>query len=315
LRFLVLAWVMCFQTANLDQAENLIANNPDAAEKVLLKAVGESETEAKASLLLCHLYTDKGDYEKALPHGKRAVELLPQDSRAHFYYAVAIRQKMSNSTFFAMSNTGKYKKLLNKAIELDAHNYDAYEEKFGFFMNAPAIAGGGVDHAEELAEELVKVNRERGLVLQWQVHGKKSEPAKRLDIAQTLVGMAPEKIRYQFFKGFSLQGLDRNDEAADFFESLYQNHPEELGALYQAARSRILGKFDQHKAVTLLDTYIEKADEKTQPSRAAAHWRAGMALEQMGEFEEAIKRYERSLELEPDFENAKKALKKLKKRV
>lgn len=315
MRFLVLTWVICFQTTNLDQVENLITSDPDAAEKVLLKAIGDSQTEAQATLLLCHLYTSKGDYKSALPYGKKAIELLPKESRAHYYYAVAIRQKMSNNTFFAMSNTGKYKSLLDEAIALDPHNYDAYEEKFGFFMNAPAIAGGSVDHAEDLAKALTALNQERGMVLLWQVYGKKSNHPKRLEIAQKLVDLAPEKMRYQFFKGFSLQGLDRNQDAATFFESLYHDHPGELGALYQAARSRILGEFEQEKAIALLDSYIEKAGVETQPSRAAAHWRAGIALEQLGKLEAALQRYEISVEMEPDFESAKKSLKKLKKRL
>lgn len=308
----VLAMSLAFQSSDFAQIETLIRDNPAEAEKALLKAVDVAETEARAALLLCHLYTNQNDYEKALPYGKKAVELLPEDSQANYLYAVAIRQKMSDSTMFAMANSGKYKKLLDKAIEADSNNLDAYEEKFGFLMNAPAIAGGSIEKADALAAEVKEKNRERGLIMQYNINQKRENHLQSFEIAKELIALNPEKMRYQFFYGFSLQALEKFTDASTFFVELYQKNPSEIGALYQTARSHILGEFDQEKAIAALDSYIEKANEKTQPSIAAAHWRAGMAYQQLGDKENAHKRYTESLRLDPDMEEAKKALKQLK---
>jgi CubicO group peptidase (beta-lactamase class C family) len=84
-----------------------------------------------------------------------------------------------------------------------------------------------------------------------------------------------------------------------------------LPSLYQSARSRILGKLDMGTAVKELDRYIELADENTQPSIAAAWWRKGSAYEELGDVERAIECYEKSLDLDADFEEARQALDRL----
>lgn len=310
--FIFFTFLFVQQPPSANSLEGLLNGNPEVAEKALLMAVDDQKTEAQASLLLCKLYTDQNNYEKALPYGKKAVELLPEVSDAHYFYAVAIRQKMSKNTMFGMSHVGKYKKLLDQAIELDRNNLDAYEEKIGFLMNAPPIAGGSKEKAEALAKELLEINKERGLVQLWTVYESNPQPEKRAEVASELIALKPDNVRYQFFMGFSLQGQNKNKEAAQYFEGIYEQDQNELGALYQMARSRILGDFQLEKAIAYLDEYIEKANEKTQPSIAAAHWRAGVAHEKLDQKDLARSRYQSALKADPKFSEAKKALKKLK---
>lgn len=313
--YLFLLFAIFPQTESLSSLETLVSENPGEAEKALLKVVSDKEKEAMASLLLCRLYTNQNDYKKALPYGEQASKLLPDNSDAQYYYAVAIRQKMTNNTMFAMGNTGKYKKLLDRAIELDKENIPAYEEQFGFFMNAPSIAGGSKEKAESLANELLEINREKGLAMLYRVYQNKKIYDKQLATADELLTMAPDNRQYLFFKGYALQNASKHQEAVEFFENAYKKDPNDLAALYQMARSRILGEFDLDRAVSILDEYIEKADERSQPSAAAAHWRAGNAYEKMNKLPEARKRYEASLELDPRFPESKQALKKLKKKM
>ena len=77
-----------------------------------------------------------------------------------------------------------------------------------------------------------------------------------------------------------------------------------MPSLYQAARTRILGEFDQETAINLLDQYISLADESTRPSIAAAWWRKGVVYEQLGETEKAITRHEKCLELDEGWAEA-----------
>lgn len=86
-----------------------------------------------------------------------------------------------------------------------------------------------------------------------------------------------------------------------------------LPSLYQSARSKLLGEFDQEDAIEELDHYIALADKKSQPSVAAAWWRKGTAHEQLKQAERAIKCYEKCLALDPKMERAKEALAKLRK--
>ena len=63
-------------------------------------------------------------------------------------------------------------------------------------------------------------------------------------------------------------------------------------------------------ALTLyLDHHVDPSDTVFPPS---AHWRLGMLYEHKGDTEQARGSYEKALQLNPDHEEARKALKKLK---
>ncbi|UCG52699.1 MAG: tetratricopeptide repeat protein [Candidatus Latescibacterota bacterium] len=122
--------------------------------------------------------------------------------------------------------------------------------------------------------------------------------------------MTTEKVLWHR-KGMALQGDEKYREALEYFEKCVKGSDPYLPALYQAARTRILGEFEQERAIELLDRYIELATANTEPSAAAAWWRKGIAYEQLGDNDKAITSYRKSLELDREFANAKQALERL----
>lgn len=112
-------------------------------------------------------------------------------------------------------------------------------------------------------------------------------------------------------KGMALQEAEKYQEALEYFDRCVEESDPHLPSLYQAARTRILGEFEQARAIELLDRYIELAGPNTEPSAAAACWRKGVAYEQLGDNDEAIASYRKSLELDPAFANSKEALERL----
>jgi CubicO group peptidase (beta-lactamase class C family) len=115
-----------------------------------------------------------------------------------------------------------------------------------------------------------------------------------------------------FFKrAMFLQQKEEFAKAIEILEKNLRGDEPHMPSLYQAARSRILGGFEQERALELLDHYIELAVESTQPSVAAAWWRKGLAYEQLGNRDSALACHRKSLELEPGFEMAQEALARL----
>jgi CubicO group peptidase (beta-lactamase class C family) len=112
-----------------------------------------------------------------------------------------------------------------------------------------------------------------------------------------------------FYKrAMHFQAQGDHPKAIDIFRKNIEQTIPHLPSLYQSARSRILGEFEEEKAIELLDTYINLATDKTQPSIAAAWWRKGVANEQLGRTALAIECYQTSLKLDPSFEYARQAL-------
>jgi tetratricopeptide (TPR) repeat protein len=113
-------------------------------------------------------------------------------------------------------------------------------------------------------------------------------------------------------RGMHLQDRGLYAKALEAFERNILSDRPHMPSLYQAARTRIIGKFDQEKAIDLLDRYVSLADESTRPSIAAAWWRKGVAYEQMGDIEKAMACHEKCLELDQGFPDAQAALERLR---
>jgi CubicO group peptidase (beta-lactamase class C family) len=116
-------------------------------------------------------------------------------------------------------------------------------------------------------------------------------------------------LRYR--EGMELQQAERYKDAAMLFTQNIQGEDPHLPSLYQAARTRLLGEYEQEKALRLLDRYISLGNENSEPSLAAAWWRKGVACEQLGDPDRAIVCYRRSLEIDPAFSYALEALEQL----
>ena len=309
---LVLGLFVSFETP-LEKGLALAEKQPQEAKQFFEQAL-ESETDkAQANLWLCRLYNRENNYEKALVYGEQAVALLPDSSEAHLQYAQAIRQKMARNSLFAMTKVGTYRDTLAKSISLDPKNLDAREEQIGFFLNAPPIAGGSAEKAKQAIDELKTLDRERGLSQEGSYYSVKKEFEKMHQTYLELQKVDPENGRYSYMTAMALQNMKRFTDAIAVFEAQF-DHPQEsirFPSMYQAARSRILGAFDQEKAIEILMRFIQQKPEKIGPSASSAHWRIGVAQEQLNQIEAAISSYEKALELDPKNQSAQKALQRL----
>jgi tetratricopeptide (TPR) repeat protein len=150
------------------------------------------------------------------------------------------------------------------------------------------------------------------LIVLSNYRGAASQLAEKIE--RMLVGLpyalASQADQY-FRRGMACQQREHYTKAVELLAKNINGEEPHLPSLYQSARSRILGEFDQEEAIKQLDMYIELADEKTQPSIAAAWWRKGIANEQLGRTKQAIDCHTTSLELDPDFDLARQALARL----
>jgi len=122
----------------------------------------------------------------------------------------------------------------------------------------------------------------------------------------------PSRFDLNYRRGMYYQeGHQEYKKSLEYFDKNLGDSEPHLPSLYQSARSKLLGEFDQEKAIEELDRYIQLADTGTEPSIAAAWWRKGVAYEQLGRTKQAIESYQESLSLDADFKQSKEALERL----
>lgn len=315
LRSLLCLWFCALSFANsMENIHELLKTDPAAAEKALLEAVKVDDTKGQAALLLARYYNGMSQFDEAIDFGKIAVKHLPNSSEAHFEYAKAIRNKMQISTLFAMTNTGTYTEHLNKAIELDPNHLDPYLEKIGFLLNAPKIAGGSESKAKEMVEKAKAQNEVLGLRAELMIadHKKNTDEITRLNKA--LIEADPENEIHTVRYGIQLANQERYDEAISFFETTLDAHPAFLSNLYQLGRIRYVAEKDLKKAEGNFTKYIDHfppaiTRKEFYVDQDYAYWRRGLVRQKLGDKEGAHADFQKALELNPENDDAKKALK------
>ncbi len=301
----------------LEEARGLVeAGSFEEARGILEGAIEVPSQRAQGLVLLTEALNGLEEYEEGVKTGEEAVELLPESSEAHLQYAVALRIKMSNvGKMKAMFTVGTYKKELQRAIDLDPGNVDALTEEVGYLGNAPGIAGGDLDKAREKAQELRKYDERAAAQMLAQIEMNDGHPDKAIKALEELVEATPDDWLSRFQLAMMLQGEERYQDADLQFAAVVDGDDRRLslGALYQQARTRVLGKYDQEKAVELLKEYakLPAADLTGLPSASSAHWRMGNAYEQLNRKPDARAAYQTALRLDPENKEAKKALKSL----
>ncbi|MCP3981211.1 MAG: tetratricopeptide repeat protein [bacterium] len=305
--------------APLDEARALIEEREyDEARAILEGTLEQPALEAQSLLLLTRICNAREEYEDGVSYGKRAVKLLPESSQAHHAYAEALRIKMSNAgAMKAMFTVGTYKKMLHRAIELDPENVDALEEEIGFLLQAPSIAGGSKSKARDRIRNLEQIDWRRGRLMQAMLDYTENDYAATEAVYLELLEREPQDAALRMNLGYVLQRQEKYAAADRAFGLLAENDDRDvaLRAVYQQARTRILGNYEPERAVTLLQRYVRELPEKHAPAlprASAAQWRMGMAYEQQQRPGEARKAYERALALDPEDKQARKALKALR---
>ena len=304
-------------TEQLDEARALLdSDQVEQARAILENAVNDERMRGDALVMLTELYNSTGQWQHAVEFGEQAVKALPESSTAHSNYAIALRLKMLNvSKVKALFILKTYRKLFTRAIELDPANVDARTEQISYLLGAPGVVGGDKDEARRLTKELEKYDWKLARRMAAAIELADDRPEMAVTIYEEIVEKHPQDMESRLSLGFFLQQQERYREADEHFILVSQGDDPglSLAARYQRARSRVVGRYEQEKAVKLLQAYIADVDESISgiPPKSAAYWRMGLALEQLARSEEARAAYKRALELDPDSDEARKAIKAL----
>ncbi len=302
----------------LDEARaHLAARRLDAARRLLEPKTESSADERARTMLLTRVCNELEDYECGSREGARATELSPESSEAHYLYAVALRIKMQKvSKIKAMFVVDDYKELLERALALDPRNLDAREEKIGFLIHAPGMVGGDRDRARAMIAELEPLDWRRAMEARASLEFQEQREDEAVRTLLLVLEKQPKDVECRWQLAFWYQGKQRYREADEHFAVLALNPDPaaSLGALYQRARTRIVGKFEPERAVELLLRFIEAvpAGVAGLPSKSAAFWRLGNAYEQLQKSTDARAAYERALALDPQNADARKSLDNLR---
>lgn len=251
--------------------------------------------------------------ETAVEAGERAVKSYPDDARLWVWLGRAYgRRALEANLLTRASWAGKTRDAWEKAVELDPSNLDARFDLIQYYLQAPAMLGGGVDKAKAQAEAVAQLNAAHGKVALGSIAMSQKDKAGAEALWREAVSLGPTDARARTAWSGFLSREERWDELLAFWNEQAAAYPDEAIVQFQLGRASAVSGRNLEQGLAALDRFFtmpKPADDLL--TNGAAEWRRGQVLEKLGRTDDALAAYQAAVAANPNLSDAKKDLERL----
>ena len=309
--------VVSAQSGSIEDGKRLLEQKDYKAAKTVFEELAESDSKNhEAFYYLGRSLFELEDYKKSVKALEKSIKIHPSSSDYLVWLGNALGYRAREVNKLSMIRiAGKMKKSYQKAVELDPTNIDARLGVMQYLLAAPAIAGGSKDKAKEQAQEIMKLDKNRGyeaLLLVYANEGNLDELEKQ---ALEAIAFNEKNVTFKVYLSYAYHTRSEYDKAFEFCEKTLIELPDKAPFLFQIGRISALSGERLDRGIECLEMYLNSELETTSitPGKHFAYWTMGSIYEHKNDIESAKIAYERALKINPNFEEAKKALKKIRK--
>ena len=267
------------------------------AEKAASAKLAQDPKNADALIARAELILNQGQearMDEAVKLGEQCVAAHPQNSECHEIMGSLYSMKAANGGMMsALSYAGKGREALLKAVELNPKNYGARHVLMMFYLQAPGIAGGGKDKAQDLLLDTAKVNKDAAALLQARLDLKEDKFAHAESSAMsanTAGNDTLEDIQMGVLASIAAQYREQKKfaDSERLLRDVTKRAPNYLSGW--ALLGRTLAAQGKHEEAI---AQFEKA--LTLEDRAALHYRIALSHQAMGDKARAVQGFEKAL--------------------
>jgi tetratricopeptide (TPR) repeat protein len=247
------------ESAEVAQARTLYRHTDYPAAIHLLANIPTKD--AAVNELLGQCYFGSGDYKKATTYFESAAGAEPRNSVYQLWLGrVYGRRAESAFAFSAMSWATKSRTSLEKAVELDVNDWEAVDDLFDFYLQAPSLVGGGLERAQKLTVIIARRDPAEAAYDEARI----AEARKQYDAAERhlkrAVALAPHQPgRYLALAKFCAQH-GRYEESDRFFSEAERVAPDAPRVYFVEASTYIKNNRNVGTAKVLLKKYLSAAN-------------------------------------------------------
>jgi tetratricopeptide (TPR) repeat protein len=210
------------------------------------------------------------DYKKAVDYFEKALSESPASSEAELWLGRAWGRRAEGGSPFALIYAGRTRQCFEKAVALDPHNREAKNDLFDFYLNAPAILGGGIDKADALAKSIAGERPAEFEFEEAQIAEKRNDFTTAETHLRRAVELAPgESGRIVDLARF-IAKRGRLEESDRLFAQARKLSPNKPGVAFAEARTDIENHRNVDQARKLLQGYLQASLTPDDPSRQEA---------------------------------------------
>jgi tetratricopeptide (TPR) repeat protein len=258
---------------------------------------------------------DSSKSDAAVKAFEKAVAADDKNPEYHLWLGNALGSVAQNASVLRQPFLARrVKSEFEKAVELDATNISAREGLISFYTQAPAVMGGSIPKAREQADAIAKINPMRGHFSRATIAGHEKDAVAAERELRAAADEAPDSLVALTTLANFFASNNRPDDPFPLIDKYLARHPGDLLATFWIGRlAATTGKqLDRgEKALRLVMESPNLGTGPNQPALFAIHYRLGDIAVKRGDKITARKEYEKTIELNPRFEGAKKALKAL----
>ena len=222
-------------------------------------------------LLIGKNYFMLGEYKKAVDSFEKALAMTPASSEAELWLGRAWgRRAETSSSPMAIVYASRTRQCFEKAVALDPHNYEAKNDLFDYYLNAPGIVGGGTEKAEALAKSIANERPAEYEFEEAQLAEKRNDYSaaethlrRAMELAPSEAGRIVDLARFVAKRG-------RVEESDRLFEQARKLAPAKPGIAFGEAKTYIENHRNLEQARKLLQGYLQSSLTPDDPPRQEA---------------------------------------------
>lgn len=269
--------------------------------------------DADAMLYLGRIAIEQSDGDSAVSWIEQAIKKNDRSSSYYQWLGTAYSIKATSAgPLGAMGVASSLKHAMERAVELDSANIEARVNLLQFYLQAPAMMGGGVDKAREQATAIMARDPYQGRLQNASIAENQKDTLDAEVLLRDAAATFPDSSAPATQLAIHYLNAKRYDDSFRVLEDRLRRSPNDGAALYQLGRVGAVSGKGLDRAQWALDQFLKMPHKRGTPSIAAAHWRRGMILEAKGDRTKAKAEYEAALRLDPKLAGAKASLDKLK---
>jgi Flp pilus assembly protein TadD len=243
------------QTAALTRARELYQKTNYTEALSILATLPSKDAAAQLLAGKCHYMNS--DFKKATEAIERALELAPNSPEQYLWLGRAYGRRAETSSFVtAPGLASKARTNFEKAVALDPGNKDAVGDLLEYYLEAPALLGGGMDKAQALAEKMKSRDASEYEYLLARISDKKKDYDGAEGHLRRAVELAPGQVGKIVELAKFLARQRKFQESDEAFARAQKMAPEEAGVIFERAKTYVQSKRNLDAARELLTRYL-----------------------------------------------------------
>jgi tetratricopeptide (TPR) repeat protein len=286
----------------------------DEARTAFQAQLARDKNDANALYYLGRIAEAQDKFGEAVEWFEKAVKRNDASALYHLWLGNALGDQAQRANKLRQPFLARrVKSEFERAVQLDPTMLDAREGLVNFYSIAPGVMGGSMEKAKEQAAEMVKLNPIRGHLAVARVAQRQKDIAAEEAAYQAALRAAPDSGQPYYSLAAFYRRQSKWTEAFATYEALKKARPDDMIAHAGWGITAAQSGTNLERGERELKHFLENLPKDMSPiTTSAVHFRLGQIYERTARREQAQAAYAEAVKLNPQNQDAKKALAALK---